>query len=459
MSAYPSLLIGAALLVLVAATLAGIDSALTRVSRVAVEEFAREGRPRAAQLSTIVADAPRYLNLLLLLRTASEIGATGLVALVMVRAVGEGLGAVGLATLVMTLVTYIVIGVAFRTLGRQHADTVALRSAGVVAGLARVFGPLPRLLILLGNAITPGKGYRDGPFATEAELRDLVDLAEERGLVEPGERDMIASVFELGDTLAREVMVPRTDMVWIERGKNVEQALDLALRSGFSRIPVIGDGIDDVVGVAFLKDLVRRDRSGRGEREVQTAMRRPFFVPEFKPADDLLREMQARREHLGIVIDEYGGTAGLVTIEDVLEEIVGEITDEYDNERPPVERLDPRSDSTADSAADSGPDQLISARVTARLPVEDLAELFDVELPENDDVETVGGLLASELGRVPIPGSTVDVSGLRLLAESAAGRRNRIGAVVVTRIEPEPSGDPELARSSSARQTERISRD
>jgi CBS domain containing-hemolysin-like protein len=148
-----------------------------------------------------------------------------------------------------------------------------------------------------------------------------------------------------------------------------------------------------------------------------------------------------------------------VTIEDVLEEIVGEITDEYDNERPPVERLDPRSDSTADSAADSDPDQLVSARVTARLPVEDLAELFDVELPENDDVETVGGLLASELGRVPIPGSTVDVSGLRLLAESAAGRRNRIGAVVVTRIEPEPSGDPELARSSSARQTERTSRD
>ncbi len=456
MSAYTSLLIGAALLVLLAATLAGIDSALTRVSRVAIEEFAREGNPRAAQLSTIVADAPHYLNLLLLLRTASEIGATGLVALVMVRAVGEGLGAVGLATLVMTLVTYIVIGVAFRTFGRQHADAVALRSAGVVAGLARVFGPVPRLLILLGNAITPGRGYRDGPFATEAELRDLVDLAEERGLVEPGERDMIASVFELGDTLAREVMVPRPDMVWIEHGKTVEQALELALRSGFSRIPVIGDGIDDVIGVAFLKDLVRRSRGGRGDREVQSAMRRPFFVPEFKPADDLLREMQARREHLGIVIDEYGGTAGLVTIEDVLEEIVGEITDEYDTERPPVERLDP---------PDADPERPSTVRVTARLPVEDLAELFDVELPENDDVETVGGLLASELGRVPIPGSTVDVSGLRLRAESAAGRRNRIGAVVVTRLEPDPAPDAdapgtvELAHSSSSSTAGKVRRD
>jgi CBS domain containing-hemolysin-like protein len=428
------LLVGASLLVLVAATLAGIDSALTRVSRVTVEEFAREGRSQAAQLSAIVADAPHYLNLLLLLRLASELGATCLVALVFVHAVGAGLGAVGLATLVMTLVSYIVIGVAFRTLGRQHANTLALRSASVTVGLARIFGPVPRLLILLGNAITPGRGYRDGPFATEAEFRDLVDLAEERGLVEPRERDMIASVFELGDTLAREVMVPRPDMVWIEHGKTVEQGLALALRSGFSRIPVIGESVDDVVGVAFLKDLVRRDRAGRGDREVQSAMRAPFFVPESKPADDLLREMQARREHLAIVIDEYGGTAGLVTIEDVLEEIVGEITDEYDTEKPPVERL--------------GDD---AVRVTARLPVEDLAELFDVELPENDDVETVGGLLASALGRVPIPGATVELSGLRLVAESAAGRRNRIGTVVATRLPTQPEGDPGRTTHSQER--------
>ncbi len=440
------LLIGAALLVLVAASLAGIDSALTRVSRVTVEEFVRDGRPRAELLSTIIADAPRYLNLLLLVRKAAELGATCLVALVMVHAVGAGLGAVGLATLVMTLVSYIVIGVAFRTLGRQHANEVALRTAAVPAGLARVFGPVPRLLILLGNAITPGRGYRDGPFATEAELRDLVDLAEERGLVEPDERDMIASVFELGDTLAREVMVPRTDMVWIESGKLIEQALALALRSGFSRIPVVGDGIDDVVGVAFLKDLVRRDRAGgvRGagaDREVASAMRQPFFVPESKPADDLLREMQARREHLAIVIDEYGGTAGLVTIEDVLEEIVGEITDEYDTERPPVERLE----------GDEQQPEVV--RVTARLPVEDLAEIFDVDLPGNDDVETVGGLLASALGRVPIPGATVEVSGLRLVAESAAGRRNRIGTVVATRL---PTQSDPADPAETTEQNERI---
>jgi CBS domain containing-hemolysin-like protein len=209
-------------------------------------------------------------------------------------------------------------------------------------------------------------------------------------------------------------MVPRTDMVVIERHKTVRQALQLALRSGFSRIPVVGEGIDDIVGVTFLKDLVRREQEGWTDKPVDTTMRPAVFVPDSKPADDLLREMQARRTHLVIVIDEYGGTAGLATIEDVLEEIVGEITDEYDVETPPVSRIDDRT-----------------VRVVARLPVDDLAELFDLEIPNEDEVETVGGLLASALGRVPIPGATATVAGLTLTAESAAGRRNRIGTVLV----------------------------
>ena len=178
-------------------------------------------------------------------------------------------------------------------------------------GLARVLGPLASLLILIGNAITPGRGFREGPFATEAELRELVDLAEQRGVVEHGERDMIHSVFELGDTIAREVMVPRTDVVWIERGKSVRQALALALRSGFSRIPVVGDNVDDIVGFVYLKDLAARaqDQHARATK-VEEVMRPPTFVPESKPVDELLREMQARRTHMAVVIDEYGGTAG-----------------------------------------------------------------------------------------------------------------------------------------------------
>ncbi|HMA46325.1 MAG TPA: hemolysin family protein [Frankiaceae bacterium] len=410
------LLILAGVLVLAAAGLACVDAALSRVSRVAAEESVREERPGATRLAEILADPGRHLALLLLLRTACEMGMACLLAVVAVHAYGAGFGAIGLATLVATLVSYVLVGVVFRTLGRQHAAAVALRTAGATARLTRVFGPLPRLLIAFGNAVTPGPGYRDGPFATEAELRDLVDLAEERDVIERGERDMIASVFELGDTIAREVMVPRTDMVFIERTKTVGQALALALRSGFSRIPVVGDNVDDVVGIAFLKDLVQREREGWDERPVESVMRPPVFVPDSKPADELLRDMQAQRTHMAIVIDEYGGTAGLVTIEDVLEEIVGEITDEYDQEAPPVEWLDEET-----------------ARVTARLPVEDLAELFGVDVPNEDEVETVGGLLASALGRVPIPGATASIAGLTLTAESAAGRRNRIGTVLVQR--------------------------
>jgi CBS domain containing-hemolysin-like protein len=280
-------------------------------------------------------------------------------------------------------------------------------------------------LTLFGNAITPGRGFRDGPFSSEVELRELVDMAEERGVVEHGERQMIQSVFELGDTIAREVMVPRTEVVWIERVKTVPQGLALALRSGFSRIPVTGENADDIIGVVYLKDMARRAQDAEGARTttVEDVMRQVGYVPESKPVDELLREMQAKRTHMAIVIDEYGGTAGIVTIEDILEEIVGEITDEYDIERAPIERID-----------------VDTARVSSRLSVEDLADLFNVDLPDRDDVETVGGLLAEALGRVPIPGAHVEVHGLKLVAEDVGGRRNRIDTVLVSRV-PESDGD------------------
>ncbi len=414
-------LVVAAVFVAVAAALACAEVGLSRVSRVRVEELARADRRGAPRLQQVLADPPRSLNLLLLLRLVCELSAAGIVTAYCLDRV-DGSLAVVLAVLVMTLISYVVIGVAPRTIGRQQAERVALLSAGPTLLLARLFGPLPRLLILLGNALTPGKGFREGPFASEAELRDLVEMAQERGVVEQSERDMIESVFELGDTIVRGVMVPRTDIVVIERGKTVRQAVNLLLRSGFSRVPVVGENTDDVVGVVYLKDLVRKERAeGGGQLKVEDAMREPVFVPESKPVDELLREMQASLGHVAVVVDEYGGTAGLVTIEDVLEEIVGEITDEYDREDPPVEELEDGS-----------------VRVTARLPVEDLEQRYDVHLP-HEDVDTVGGLLATLLGRVPIPGATVEVQGLVLLAESAKGRRNRIGTVLVRRTE-ESSG-------------------
>ncbi len=405
----------AVLLVVFAGLFAAVETALTRVSRVRVAEL---DSPR---LSAVVADPARYVNLLLLLRISCELSATVIVADVCIGWLDETWRAYVTAAVIMILVSYIVVGVGSRTLAIQHADKVALAGATIMHPLVRVLGPLPRLLILLGNALTPGKGFREGPFATEAELRDLVDLAEQRRLIEPDEREMIHSVFELGDTLVREVMVPRTDIVFIEREKTLRQFLSLSLRSGFSRIPVTGENEDDVVGIAYLKDVVRRLHEAPAEEDaergrVDTLMRPATYVPDSKPIDDLLREMQALQIHVAIVIDEYGGTAGLVTIEDILEEIVGEIADEYDNEIPRVEQL-PGGE----------------LRVTARMSVEELAELCDVEI-DVADVETVGGLLAHALGRVAIAGSTAEVAGLRLTAESLAGRRNRIGTVLVERL-------------------------
>ena len=416
-------------LVLGASVFACADAALGHISRNRTEELVRDGRRGAASLHAVVAEPSRYLNLLLLLRLACEIGASALVMLVAVHAfepdggvpanTGDSWSAFGFTLGVMLVVSYVVVGVAPRTIGLQHAETVGLLTAGFARALDRIFGPVPRLLILLGNALTPGRGFREGPFTTEADLRDLVDLAEEHKLIESGEREMIHSVFELGDTIVREVMVPRTDMVYIERDKTVRQTLSLALRSGFSRIPVIGANADDVVGVVYLRDITRRYFENRDDTDrVDTLLRPPTFVPDSKPVDELLREMQTKQIHLAIVVDEYGGTAGLITIEDILEEIVGEIADEYDNEKPRVEVLEDGQ-----------------VRVSVRLAIDDIEDLFAVELPK-EDVETVGGLLAAHLGRVPIPGATVELEGLRFVAESVAGRRNKIGTVLISRLLP-----------------------
>jgi CBS domain containing-hemolysin-like protein len=414
-------LVFAALFVVLAGVFACAEVALSRISRVRVEELVDSGVGGARRLLSLLEDAARPVNIVLLLRLVCEIAAVAVVTVYTYDRIGGDAGlAVAIAS--MTVVHYVFVGVSPRTIGRQHTERVALLSAGPVTVLTSLLSPLASLLILVGNALTPGKGFREGPFATEAELRDLVERANARGVVEQSERDMIQSVFDLGDTIVREVMVPRTDIVVIEKGKTVKQALNLMLRSGFSRVPVVGDNNDDVVGVAYLKDLVKKERSeGGGSLRVEEVARPPVFVPESKPVDDLLREMQERLGHIAIVVDEYGGTAGLVTLEDIVEEVVGEITDEYDRDAPPVEHLNDGS-----------------CRVTARLPIEDLEEMYGVQLP-HEDVETVGGLLAMTLGRVPIPGATVEVGGLKLVAESAKGRRNQIGTVLVRRTEEDAS--------------------
>jgi CBS domain containing-hemolysin-like protein len=421
-------LLAAAVLVLAAGLFSAADAALAAFSRARAEELKDEGRPGAVRLVQLLEDSPPYLNTALFLRLLCEIAAIVLVTLLVYDAWDQQwwlsvLTAVGS----MLVVSFVVIGVAPRTLGRQHDERVALLTAGPLSLITRILGPLPRLLILVGNAITPGRGFREGPFSTETELRELVDLAEASALIESGERKMLHSVFELGDTIAREVMVPRTDVVYIERHKNLRQTMSLFLRSGFSRLPVIGENLDDVIGFVYLKDVVRRDFEAPGvefTQRVEEIIRAAHFVPDSKPVDQLLTDMQARRQHIAVVVDEYGGTAGLVTIEDILEEIVGEITDEYDTDQVEVETLD------------SG-----AARVSSRYPVDDLDEIFGINIID-DDVDSVGGLMAKHLGKVPIPGSHVEVHGLRFEAEETTGRRNRVGTVLISPIGPQ-NNDPQ----------------
>jgi len=428
-------LAGAIALILLGGLFAAIDAAIGTVSTARVAELVRDERPGAARLARVIAERPRYINLVVLLRIACEMAATVLL-------VGHLYGrlpftwALVVAAAFMTIISFVFVGVGPRTLGRQNAYSIALASALPLQAISVLLTPISRLLILLGNALTPGRGFRNGPFSSEIELREVVDLAGQRGVVDDEERRMIQSVFELGDTPAREVMVPRTEMVWIESDKTAGQATSLAVRSGHSRVPVIGDNVDDIVGVVYLKDLVRRTYySVNGGRDTLVAevMRPAVFIPDSKRLDDLLREMQRDRIHMALLVDEYGATAGLVTIEDVLEEIVGEIADEYDtDEVAPVEDL---GDNTF--------------RVSTRLPIEDVAELFGVEFDDDLDVDTVGGLLALKLGRVPLPGADVSAYGLRLRAEGGPDPRGRlrIGTVLVRRDQPgEP--EPELESDS-----------
>ncbi|MEI8057404.1 MAG: hemolysin family protein [Actinomycetes bacterium] len=414
---FGSLLI-AALCVLIGAFAVAAETAIGRVSKSRTEELQREGIASASRLRPLLDDRARYVNVLLFLHMMLFAAATVLVTRAFLVLISAPVwGQLLAAALVMVAVGYVALGVAPRTLGVQHADRIALRAAAPARLLGLLFGPLTQALIFVGNAITPGKGYREGPFATQAELRELVDLAEASDVIEDDERQMIHSVFEFGDTIVRELMVPRTEMVFIEASKTLRQALSLAFRSGFSRIPVIGDNIDDVIGVVYVKDVARRtfeNHDAEQSERVSSLMRPVLMVPDSKSADELLKDMQAARVHLAVVVDEYGGTAGIVTIEDVVEEIVGEITDEFDTEIQEVEALT------------NG-----AYRVLARMHVEDFADLIGVHIDaEEEGVDTVSGLLARRLGRVAIPGAHIELDGWDLTAESAAGRRNRVGTVL-----------------------------
>ncbi|MCA0337694.1 MAG: hemolysin family protein [Actinobacteria bacterium] len=414
------LVVLAVIAIVLAFLVAAGEASLARVSRVRAAELVEEGKAGARAVVRVVGDRAAYLALLAFLRVLAETTAAVMVTFVVVNRLDQTWSTFAIAIGIMTVVSFVIVGVSPRTIGTQHASEFARYAAPVALWLRRLLGPVSTLLVVVGNAVTPGKGFRDGPFESESELRYLVDVAGDSDVIEAGERKMIHSVFELGDTLTREVMVPRTDMVVLDEDRTARQGLNLMLRSGYSRVPVVGEDTDDILGILYLKDVARRvtvDPAGAAV-PVPELMRPAFFVPESKPADDLLTQMQRDQIHVAIVIDEYGGTAGLVTIEDILEEIVGEIVDEYDREDPEIEDL--------------GEDRW---RVDATMHIDDLADHLGVEI-EDDEVDTVGGLIGKLNGRVPIVGSTADAGGLRLTAERMEGRRHRIATVIVERLAP-----------------------
>lgn len=413
-----SSLVAAFILVVIAGILVATESALARVSKVTVEQLKKDGNRKAEILFGLLDNRAKYVNALLFAHLSLSTIAVILVTNSSIGLLGDNPQALAVAAVLMVVVGYVFLGVAPQTLGRQHPERIAMRTLGLTRFVTIFLNPLSRLFIAIGNAITPGKGFREGPFSTQAELRELVDMAGADSVIEDDERQMIHSVFELGDTVAREVMVPRTEMVWVESTKTLRQAMSLGLRSGYSRIPVVGESIDDIVGVIYVKDIAKRifeHSDAQTTERVSDLMRPVYLVPDSRSADELLRDMQAARTHLAVLVDEYGGTAGLVTIEDVLEEIVGEISDEYDVAAPDVEEL--------------GDGEY---RISARLHIDDLAELLEIEI-EEEGVDTVAGLMAKRLGSVPISGAQVDIGEYILTAESAVGRRNRISTVLVTR--------------------------
>jgi CBS domain containing-hemolysin-like protein len=394
--------------------MAAVDSAITAQSRADIAELAVTSRAKRS-LRAIAADTGAHLNAINFMRIIAETTAAVLVTLVFATTIDEIWLALLLSALLMTAVSFVLVGASPRSVGRAHPKTLVALTALLVHFLRVLLGPVANALVALGNRVTPGRS-RLATFTSEDQLLSMVDEATELEVIEEDDRELIHSIFEFSETVVREVMIPRTDMVTIEADATVGAAMGLFLSKGVSRVPVVAGEVDDVLGVLYLRDvsrLVYERPHNLEELRVRELAKPAQFVPESKKADALLRHMQLESNHLAMVVDEYGGIAGLVTLEDLIEELVGDISDEYDRDVVEIEDLG------------SG-----RFRVAARLPVDELGELFDLEL-DDDDVDSVGGLLAKALGRLPVAGSVARTSGLILTAERTEGRRKRISTVLV----------------------------
>ncbi|HYN99149.1 MAG TPA: hemolysin family protein, partial [Actinomycetota bacterium] len=408
-------------LVIVGSLLAVSEASLTRITRVRVMSLKEEGRRNAGLLEKIEADLPRYLNSVYFSVMLVQNGSAILVAILAERLfAGEGEGWwVALVSAVFTLAYFVFVEAMSKTFGVVHSDRAALLVAPIVYGLGRALALPTRALIGLANVLIPGQGLKQGPFVEE-EIRSMAAVGHEEGTLEQREAQLIHSVFDFGDRLVREVMVPRPDMVAAPVDGGMQRVLDLMLQHGHSRIPVYNSGIDDIAGVVYAKDLLRHLHAGKGDVRLAAILRDPIFVPETNKAAQLLQDMQFRRVHIAIVTDEYGSTAGMVTIEDLLEELVGEIADEYDTAEQALEKI---SD-----------DKYL---VSGRLSVSDVSQLLGVDLPHGQ-WDTIAGLVYGLVGAVPTQGTVVSADGVLLTVEQLQGRR--IAKVLVERS-PDASRD------------------
>lgn len=411
-------------LLLLAAWAALASAAIGKIGRAKAYQLEQEGSRAGKALVAIVEDPAPYLNAVTLITVLAHVAATTVSVVLAHDRMGDG--GLFVAIGVMTLLFFVLSEVVPRTYAVQRTERSALLVARPLRFLGTAMRPLSAALIAVSNVallILPGRGMPKGPFVTEDEIRHLVDMAEEEEEIEEEERELIHSVFEFGDTVVREVMVPRPDMVTIKGSATLNEALSVIIDAGYSRVPIYENDNDNIVGLLYAKDLMKRLHEGNSTARVGSLGRAPTFVPEQKKVSELLRDMQEQRVHMAVVVDEYGGTAGLVTIEDLIEEIVGEIVDEYDQEEPLVEPID---DDTM--------------RVDAKMPIDEVNELWNVDLP-HEEWDTVGGLVFGLTGRVPLTGEVVRFDGIEFKTERVTGRR--IQKVLISKHLGPPAADPE----------------
>jgi CBS domain containing-hemolysin-like protein len=421
------LLVAAVLLVAFGGLMAAIDSALGVTSRQGLYELSLASR-NAGALRRISDDPELHANAVVFIRVLTETTAAVLVTVAFTLLFDNIWWAMLAAAVIMTGITFVIVGASPRTWGRQHAKILLVNTAPIVRGVRLILGPLAHGLVALGNRVTPGVA-RGASFASEEQLLDMVDEAASQDLIEEDDRELIHSVFEFTDTIVRAVMVPRTDMVTVDASASTREAMAIFLDKGISRIPIVDDEADDVVGMLYLKDLVQfgfRDETGWRDAPIKRIARRAVFVPESMKAETLLQQMKRDAVHVCLVVDEYGGVAGLVTLEDLIEELVGEIADEYD----------PR----ADEAVELEPGRY---RVSTRLGLDEVGDLFGIEL-EDEDVDSIGGLLGKALGRIPQPGATAEYGGLIMTGGASRGRGRGLATMFVERSEVSDTAEEAL---------------